>query len=255
MSFNAALENLHAGIVTGDPAPAAPHLRAKPHLSAAAQIAIYSDAYRIRLRQAVRGDYPCLAAHLGGAIDDLIAAYVEATPSLSYNLDFYPFGFWRFVQNNSVPCEIGELAELEGAIAEVFMGPGSEVLTPQNLPPLDEEILGRTKFYLRAPYRLLRFTHDVESAMAAFKRGEAPSPVVKKPAYLFVHRHNNEVQRRISEENEYHLLKNIGLTENFNAAIGQMLAETGADEVAVAAQIARWLPRWIQEGFLATFVI
>src|SRR5580704_16057825 len=102
MSYADALERLEESITGGAPAAAAPLVRAKQHLSAEAQIAIYADAYRIRLREAVRGDYPCLAACFGDAIDVLIAAYVEATPSFSYNLDFYPFGFWRFVQKQDV---------------------------------------------------------------------------------------------------------------------------------------------------------
>lgn len=251
MPFSVALETLHNSITGGDPAAAEPIVRAKKHMTAKEQLAIYSDAYKIRLRHAVQSDYPCLAAHLGdAAMDNLVNAYVEATPSLSYNLDFYPFGFRRFVQKNSARTEIGELAELEGSIAETFMGPGSEPLTTQNLPPLDAETLGQTKFHLRAPYRLLNFTHDVETAMACFKRGETTA-IKPSPVYLFVYRHNNEVQRRLLEPGEYHLLNAITQTENFAEAIERAAPATGGDEAALASGIARWLPRWITEGFLA----
>jgi hypothetical protein len=252
MSYNAALETLHSSIISGDPTAAEPIVRPKTRMTAKEQIAIYSDAYKIRLRHAVRSDYPCLATILGDvATNKLVNAYVEATPSLSYNLDFYPFGFWRFVQNNSTQPEICELAELEGAIAECFMGTGSEPLTAQNLPPLDTETLGRMKFHLRAPFRLLRFTHDAESTMASFKRGKTITAIAPNPIYLLVYRHNNEVQRRILESGEYHLLNAIQQTENFNQAIQQAQIAAGEDENTMASNVMRWLPRWITEAFLA----
>ena len=252
MPYNTALEKLHAGILQGDAGLAAPVVREKPHMTARAQIAIYNDAYRIRLTQAVLSDYPCLAAHMGDtAMQQLIASYIEATPSNSYSLDFYPHGFWRFVGNGTIPPALNELAALEGAIAEVFMGPGTEALTPGHLPPLDPENLGRMRFHLRTPSRLQHFAHDVESTMAAFKRGEAPAPIAANDIFIFLHRHNNEVQRRVLEPGEYHLLNAINHTDTFNDAIQQAVDALAGDETTVANGISRWLPRWIGEGFFA----
>lgn len=250
MPFNAALEKLHTSIVTDDPAPAASLVRPKQHMSAEEQIGIYAYAYKARLRQAVLSDYPCLLHVIGETtINNLVNAYVDATPSHSYNLDFYPHAFWRYLQKRNDDIALRELAALEGAIAETFMGSGSEPLTPQNLPPLTEETLGQTKFTLRTPHRLLNFTHDVEETMANFKRGETPTPIAAKPTYLYVYRHNNEVQRRPLDEIEFHLLSAIQQTESFDAAIRQTMKSTGCTEETLANNMPHYLSRWIGEGF------
>ena len=242
--YAAALEKLHAD-VTGGSADAAPMLRANPRLSPEKQIAIYAEGYKIRLSHAVRDDYPCLGHYLGDDLPPLIDAYIAATPSQSYSLDFYPHAFWRFARAKLSDPAMREVAELEGAIAEIFMGPGSPALTPQHLPSLNEETLAQTKFNLRAPHRFLSFTHDAESTLAGFKRGEAPQPIETKPTYLFLHRHNNEVHRRLLDEGEYRLLQAIDKSANFAEAVQQ----SGIGEETLAATIGRWLSRWIGDGF------
>lgn len=252
MAYNDALKDLHKSIVSPDASLAAGLVREKEKISAAKQIAIYADAYRIRLQQAVRSDYPCLAHFMDEALlTRLIRDFVETTPSLSYNLDVYPHGFWSFIQKNSPDIAMGELSELEGAIATTFMTKGNEPLTADNLPPLDATSLGATRFELRTPHRLLSFTHDVEAAMISFKKGDAAGSITPKPIYLYLYRLNNEVQRVYVEEGEYHLLNALQTTENFNGAIQHVLENTDTNEDVIASGIARWLPRWITLGFLS----
>lgn len=252
MSFNAALKKLHNSIVSGDISPAIPLVRPKQHMSAEEQLGIYAYAYKARLQNAVRSDYPCLLHALGTEkFDDLVTAFVDATPSQSYNLDFYPHAFWRFLKTQSIDLWVQELAELEGAIAETFMGDGSEALTLQNLPPLTEETLGQMKFYLRTPHRLLHFTHDVEETVARFKRGETPASPSQKTTHLYIYRHNNEVQRRTLDKIEFYLLNAIEETDSFNTAIERAIKSAGCNETAIAASLGNWLSRWISEGFLA----
>ena len=247
MTYNSALSTLHNSIVTGNVQLTTPLVRTNPRMTAEEQIAIYCNAYKTRLRTAVYSDYQCLAHYLGdAAMHGLVDAYIDVTPSMSYSLDFYPHKFWQFVQNSDQSIAIKELAELEGAIAETFMGKGSDALTPENLPPLNKETLGQIKFNLRTPHRLLNFTHDVEAAMASFKCGDAIT-ITPKPVHLYVYRHDNEVQRRHVEEGEFHLLKAIDQTDSLEVAI----SHANISEATLADGISRWLPHWIGEGFFA----
>lgn len=250
MPYSAALEKLQTSVITGNAGVAAPIVRGKPHMSAEEQIAIYSDAYRIRLRHAVASDYPCLGHYFGTELDKHVEGYIAGRPSRSYNLDFYPHALAGFIRQNAADPKMIELAELESAIATVFMGKGSEALRPESLPPLDAESLGRARFRLRKPSRLLCFAYDVENALASFKRGEPLASFPEGPVYLYLYRHNNEVQRRRLDRAEYFLLANLEQTANFDEAIHKAVEESGLSEENFAAGIGAWLQRWIRSGFL-----
>jgi len=252
MRFNAALETFQHSIISGDTAIAAPLVREKTRMTKEEQIAIYSEGYRIRLRGAVKADYPCLAHYLGdAAIDVLIHAYVEVTPSRSYNLDFYPFGFWHYVQDHSADPAARDLAALEGAIAECFMTQGTAPLGADFFATVSEDELGATIFTLCQPCRLLRLAHDVETYLTAFKRDEADTSINETAIFLLIHRHDNEVRRRVLDEAEYVLLDKIHSGTAFDAAIEQTLATGLLDEESLATKISAWLPSWISEGFFA----
>ncbi|MDE1900971.1 MAG: putative DNA-binding domain-containing protein [Alphaproteobacteria bacterium] len=250
MSYNAALNHLQSSILHGDPAEAASLVRPKPHLSAEKQLGVYLEGYRLRLVQAVRNDYPCLGHYLGATrMNDLVAAYVEATPSCSYNLDFYPFGFGAFVRQASQDPAAHDLAVLEQAIAEIFMAPDSNPLTAAVFAQLDPETLGSMVFYPRAANRLLRLTHDVERYLAAWKKGEPELTIAPDRIHLCVLRHNNEVQRHRLEPEEYHLLENLAAGQVFGQAIEPPQANHPQDSDLFAAKVMNWLPRWVGEGF------
>ncbi len=102
MIYANTLEKVQSSIIGGDAGVAAPLVRPNPRLSASALLGIYIEGYRIKLSQAVRSDYPCLAHYLGEArMSGLVADYVKKTPPHSYNLDHYPFAFCRFVAQTS----------------------------------------------------------------------------------------------------------------------------------------------------------
>ncbi len=60
------------------------------HLSPRERVAIYHEAYRLRLTECLRDDYPAVAHALGGsAFAGLALAYISAHPSRSSNLNAY----------------------------------------------------------------------------------------------------------------------------------------------------------------------
>ncbi|MDE1901277.1 MAG: putative DNA-binding domain-containing protein [Alphaproteobacteria bacterium] len=229
-----------------------PLVKAKPHLSSQEQLNIYIDGYLLRLCKAVQADYPCLAAYLGQKkMEELVEAYAEATPSRSYNLDFYPFGFWRYLKQGNVSVEVRDLAELEGVIAEIFMLPGSMPLGACDLAVLNPNELDRKVFTLRPAGRLLTFTHDVESYMRSFKQGKTPTTILPNDTYLYVYRHNREVKRRLLDKGEYELLMRIAPGKSLNAAIEASFEAGGGAEEDFMVQVMGWVSQWISEGFFA----
>ncbi|MBI3419118.1 MAG: putative DNA-binding domain-containing protein [Proteobacteria bacterium] len=252
MTYTNMLEKVQDSIISGDAGVAAPLVRPNPRLSASALLGIYIEGYRIRLSQAVRSDYPCLAHYLGEErMNGLVAAYVKKTPSCSYNLDHYPFAFRRFVAQACEDEAAHALAELEGVMAEVFMLPESAPMDFESFGSLDAESLGRMSFALRSAGMLIRLAYDAEAYLQAYKKGEAEKDIQKRPAHLYLYRHDNEVKRQQLEIAEYQVLSALGHGESFSAAIETALASHIYAAAALAEKIRSWLPKWIGQGFFA----
>lgn len=246
MTYIATLERVQESILRDTPALATSFVRPKPHLSVEAQLSIYTEGYKIRLGKAVEGDYPYLAVYVGAArMDELIAGYIKATPSRSYNLDFYPFGFWRYVQKTCPEREISALVELEGSVAEIFMLPDSPALALGDLGALDEESLGRLTFKLRTASRLLALNHVAEACFQSFKRGSVEKVVSTNPTHLCIVRHNHEVHRHVLDPDEHRLLQLL----DTGIDLGRAIEDMRGDETWLSKKIATWLPKWINEGF------
>jgi hypothetical protein len=248
--MRALLEAVQASIIAGDPASAAPLLRRNPRLGAAEQLAIYSEGYRLRLQGAVRGDYPCLAHYLGAAaMDRLVAAYVEATPSRSCNLDFYASGFGAFVEGLCSDPAARDLAALEQAVAEIFMAPDSDPLRAASVALPDGQALGAMVFRCRAASRLGTFAHDVESFFQDWKKDAAGQAIATGATCLFIVRHGNVVRRHRLEPEESCLLQALADGESLAGAVTRTLRRYPQDGARFAIRMAGWLPRWLREGF------
>ncbi len=154
--------DFHKAILENDAAKITPAFKAHSRLTGIQQFAIYSEGYRIRLKQAIRSDYPILLKLLGdSAFDALAGAYIEQIPPTSYNLDFYPHKFAVFVGERLNEVFASELATLEATIAEVFMLPDSEPFSLDKFSKIVPENFGNMVFNLRAACRLLQFSYPV----------------------------------------------------------------------------------------------
>ena len=243
------LERLHRAVVTADATAAIGDIRPHARLTPAEQIDIYSTAYRLRLAAAVESDYPCLHDYLGAeAMTAQVAAYIDAVPPRSYNLDFYPFAFADFVRDK-VPAPAAALAELESAISEIFMRPDSPALTPTILIGCDQTELGGRIFHTRPASRLLQLSHDAETYWHNHKQGQKPSEITPGPVYLCVCRHRHDVLRHRLEPGAHAILRELDNGKNFNAAITAMLDRGIMTEIELARHIGAWLPQWLKAGF------
>lgn len=244
-------ENLHRAIVTGNIGFAVADVRPNPIISALDQIGIYHEGYMLRLAAAVTADYPALQAYLGTDImATLVQTYVQATPSYSYNLDFYPFRFATFV-HDKIPTAAAALAMLEGAIAEVFVLPDSPALTATALADCDDATLGSMLFRLRTALRLLHLSHDAEQYWQDHKINCAGT-MVAMPTYLCICRdEHHDVKRHRLAPAEYILLQELLAGKEFNAAIAAIVDQGVTTEAELAQHIGGWLQRWLATGFFA----
>ncbi len=106
------------------------------------RLSIYSNAYRLRLHEALMANYPILEGYLGGEpFEELSFAYIDAHPSLFRSIRWFGDQLPTFLSQqdpyNDYPY-LAELARFEWTMASVFDAADGEVITieaMQHIPP------------------------------------------------------------------------------------------------------------------------
>jgi len=247
------LTDFHKALLVNDGAKIALALKPHPRLSPEQQFAIYADGYRIRLVAAIRSDYPASLDYLGEQkFDALALQYIEQNPPKSYNLDFYPHKFAEFVAENFEDVFAIELAILEGAIAEVFMLPDSEPLAPNALTNLSTEEFGEKKLQLRTASRLLQFYTNVNEWLNVQRAGDKLQPEFITN-FLWIYRHNNEVQRYELSQAEFLMLQQFSLGNTITETLEKVTGEHEELTEIVAENLQQYFQKWVsKEFFVAT---
>jgi hypothetical protein len=241
-------QNLMQAILANDAALAANDILPGGKLLPAQRVTIYLDAYRLRLLTALRADLPASAQAIGAAAFDKIAQrYIEHHPSTSFNLDDYSAGFAAYAAQQTAGF-LPDLLTLEAAINTVFRLPESKPLAPQTLQHLSPEDFGQRMLSPRRASILLAFTHDVDSYLSAQRAGELLPPPAQTPIYLYLYRHDNEVQRSPLTAASHLLLSVLFSGETIAAAINQTAAQY-PDETGQNLQ--PWFADFMARGFFA----
>ena len=116
-------------------------LQGGPTLDVSGGLAIYHNAYRGRLLEALRGDYPALVYWVGDAeFEQWAVAYIRQCPSAHFSLRWFGAGFAGFLsgyldQQQAAP--LVEMATLEWAFTLAFDAPEATVLTVPAMATLD----------------------------------------------------------------------------------------------------------------------
>lgn len=236
-------DGFHHALLSKNASDILPHIQSSATLSPAKRLAIYIDGYRIRLVSALRADYPALLAVLGDAsFDTLARAYVDAHPPEHYNLDRYPHGFAAFARKERSDVFAAELATLEGAIAQIFMGDESVAFSVVRLQELPPDALSSQRFLARSASALLAFSYPVHTYLECVRQGEHLDRPVPKNEWVLVVRHENEVRRHLLCEKEYSVLQALYAGQPFAEAVANL-----TDDDAMALQA--WMEKWFAHGF------
>lgn len=130
------------------------------------RLAIYREAYQLRLQENLNKQFPVLRAHLrGAAFESLALAYLGAYPPSHFAIrDFgrhLPI-FLRDTQPYAEQAYLAELAQLEWYWTEIIDQAAVAIpLTTADLAQLKPEALADTCFQLQAHLRLQEFHYDI----------------------------------------------------------------------------------------------
>ncbi len=256
-----------------DEAAILPQIATRPGLSCAERLSIYSNAYRIRLRDALSEAFDKTHRYLG---DDLFyaaaAGYINANPSQWSNLRWYGASFPAFLQQYLPEHPVvAELAAFEWALSLAFDAQDQAILPLSALAQVQEHEWESIGFVCHASVRFLPLhsncvaiwlalaaAMDAVDAMDASEANDEyaapPEPSWQELAQPWlIWRKNLQAHFRSLSQPEYLALSGLQAGQGF-AEVCAMVAEIEPKTAPESeAQIGQWLQTWLSEEVLHDF--
>jgi hypothetical protein len=149
-----------------------------PPLKREDRLAIYRNAYQVRLIDALHDTYPILHGLLGDEVWLALGeAYVAAHPSVFRSIRWYGREVADFMSHHP-PYDaepiLSEVALLEWTLAEVFDAKDADSVQRAELAALDPAAWGGLTFEFHPSLRRLKFSWNTAAVWKAMSRDETP---------------------------------------------------------------------------------
>jgi hypothetical protein len=264
-----------AALITGDDdlAPGGGHAFAddagavaqvlRPLAGAPPRLAIYRNAWRGRLIEALRSNVPVLHRVLGD--DDFAAlalAYLADHPSREPSIRWFGHALAAWIDARGdagdavVPHPaLADLARMEWAIGTSFDSADRAPVAVADLAALPGEAWPGLRFDAHPSLRLVPLRWAVEPAWKALSEDEdaQAGPPEALAHVLAVWRDGLETRWRSLPDDEHDALAACARGLPFGALcerVAGTLAAAGAAPEAAPAQVAGWLRGWVENGLL-----
>jgi hypothetical protein len=149
-----------------------------PPLPAAARLAIYRNAYQVRLIDTLSDTYPILHGLLGDEMFmELGREFVAAHPSVYRSIRWYGSELPVFLKNLAPYDEqpvLAEIALLEWTLAAVFDSADAEPVQRAALAGVDPSAWSELKFEFHPSLRRLELRWNTAAVWKAMSKGETP---------------------------------------------------------------------------------
>ncbi|WP_457978943.1 putative DNA-binding domain-containing protein [Ectopseudomonas composti] len=222
-------------------------------LSAEQGLAIYHNAYRARLLEALRGDYPAVHGWLGDEeFDALALAYLDAHPSQHFSLRWLGAQLADFIDGYLVPTQaapLSELARLEWAFTLAFDAAEGQPLSLAQMAELPAEDWPTLQVRLLPSVQWLVCRHNSLALWRACKeQGDFPgSQPLEEVETCVIWRDQLITRYRSLTADEAAALQGMTVHGwNFAELCGE-LAHLGEQ---APAQAVSWLRQWLADGLL-----
>jgi hypothetical protein len=222
-------------------------------LTAEQGLAIYHNAYRARLLEALRGDYPAVHGWLGDEeFDALALAYLSAHPSQHFSLRWLGAQLADFIDGYLVPTQaapLSELARMEWAFTLAFDADDVGALTMAQMAELVAEDWPTLQVRLLPSVQWLACRHNTVAIWRACKeQGEFPGsqPLVAVETCL-VWRDQLITRYRSLASDEASALQ--GMTQQ-GWRFAELCAQLSQLGEQAPVQAVTWLRKWLSDGLL-----
>lgn len=234
-----------------DAAGASPGADTAPLWQPGSQPGIYHEAYRARLVEAMRSNYPVLHRVLGDEdFAALVLDYLGAQPSREPSIRWFGDRLAEHLARDAAALphpSLLDMVRMEWALGTSFDAPDAAPLEAGDLGAIEPARWPSLRFAAHPSLRLLALEWAVEPTWRALTHDEdaqadAPEPLAHR---LLVWRQQLETRWRSLPDDEADALQACLAGETF-----EKLCESLQGDDA-AARAAAWLRRWIDDGLLA----
>ncbi|HME90067.1 MAG TPA: DNA-binding domain-containing protein [Myxococcaceae bacterium] len=235
----------------GGAAGAAAIVAAGANLSAERRVEIYARMYFWRQVDALREDFPKLAALLGeDAFSDLAAAYIATYPSEHPSLGRLGRKLATFLREHAAEetrPDLADLASLEWARAEVFVELDAPALPSNALAALAPDQFARSRLRLVPAVRLLTLRHDAIALWHCLENEEPVPEIAPKKLHALIWRKGWQVFHVELDAQEAQALRRI-LDGRPMSEICDAFAERADAERAAFGAIQSWFTEELIAG-------
>ncbi|MBE1159328.1 DNA-binding domain-containing protein [Dyella acidiphila] len=254
MSSLQALQQQLLQAVLSERTPATlPLVRADGIADTGSRLEVYRHGYRVRLRDALKQEFPGLHHMAGAQFERLLDKYVAAHPSEHYNIRWYGAGLAAFLDYarpwRDRPA-LAEMARVDWAISIAFDAADEPSANIAELSAVAPEAWPGLQLSLQQNLHVL----DCRFNTAAFRRaadqgGKRPRlRRLQQPRQLLVWRKDSSVHYRQLEVDEWQALGAAIRGEPF-AALCAQLAAYHAQASALPRMVAL-LQGWLEAGLI-----
>jgi hypothetical protein len=240
----------------GDPGALLKHVRGDATATAGRRVAIYADAYRLRLIEVLGNDYPVLKALLGReAFAALANDYIDAHPSTTPSVRDFGRHFATWLCTVHAPLAQIELAAFEWAQGEVFDGRDADLAVLADMAGLAPDAWPALSLALQPAARVLCLRGNAAAQVAAHGRGEAIAAFVDsgEERHWLLWRRGFDVHWRALADDEATALAVLRAGGTFGELCAELAASIPEHEVAMRA--AGLLKRWLCDELIVRFSI
>ncbi len=253
MSALTALQrDLQHHVLNGDSAIAAA-VNGTPAVPVSTRLAVYSNAYRIRLAEALGANVPQLKQLLGDEQFGAIASrYVDEHPSQFASIRWFGDRLAEMLaQSHASQPWLAELAHWEWALAAAFDAQDADIVGVECLAAVAPDDWADLQLEFHPSVRPLQLTTNAQALFKALSEEQpAPHPtILPQPQSWLMWRQNDlKTQYRSLEPAEVAALAEVRAGGTFGAMCEALCEWHDADEVPLLA--AGMLKRWLVEEML-----
>jgi hypothetical protein len=216
----------------------------------ATRLAIYCDAYRLRLIEALDSNYPVLAELLGAdAFATLGREYIDAHPSQHYSIRWFGHRLAEHLASRKREAWLIDLARWEWATSHAFDAADANLLTNDDLARVAPNEWPTLQFATHPSLSRLQLRSNVVALVkAAVAEQSLPEPCHAETTEWCVWREDLSVRYRSLDAIESLAIDAVMSGHHFGALCEQLATHLPADEVPLRA--ASYLKQWIGEQWL-----
>jgi hypothetical protein len=247
-------EQFQTHLLRGDPR-IAQHIVGTPRVDVQTRLAIYSDAYRLRLLEVLRVDFPALHTLAGDAEFERIGrAYLDAHPSGHFSIRYFGQHLAGFLRQDdrwrALPV-FAEMADFEWSLGLAFDASDSPQIGVEDVAAIPPESWAHMRLDLHPSLQRLDLVWNVPGLWKAIDEAQPPQAPVAAghPLAWIIWRRDLKTFFRSAPVDEACALDLLRKGENF-AAVCEGLCEW-IEEPKVASQAARYLHRWVQDALVS----